>query len=358
MLISKWHYGTNNIYSLLKTAAIAAESGEMERFTACLKQAGEFSKDGPGLGDYFLAGLAARLGQDRPANLYLRADGMPQIDLFYLMHQHLPFLRAGRFANDALLKYCADRQEATVLALGIGQGRQELDLVARAGLERVTVIGADVAAESLDAADRALNGPEVPEGTRVDFRPILAASEDTDESVWALVEHAPRPLLVTASFALHHMLNHSGEQDARATLLRRLRALEPAALALCEPDSDHHLVPLPVRLANAWHHYGTVFAAIDATSATDGEKREMKRFFGREIEDVVGAVCETSRFERHEPTRTWINRLTACGFTPVPLPRPAGEQPEGFTTTAHPTHLELAYKQTSVAAVIVAEPTR
>ncbi|MFD7781965.1 GRAS family protein [Streptomyces nojiriensis] len=348
----------SDVYALLEKAAAAAESGEPEALAAHLEQAGEFSKDSPGLSDYFLSGLATRLGGDRPANLYLRTDGMPQIDLFYLMHRHLPFLRAGKFANDALLEYCADRQEATVLALGIGQGRQELDLVARAGLERVTVIGVDVAAQSLDAAGRALTGPEVPAGTRVDFRPVLAASEDMDESVWAMVEHAPRPLLVTASFALHHMLNHSGEQDARAALLRRLRALEPAALALCEPDSDHHLVPLRVRLANAWHHYGTVFAAIDATSATDGEKHEMKRFFGREIEDVVGAAGETTRYERHEPTRTWLDRLTACGFTPVPLPRPAGEQPSGFTTTAHPTHLELAYQHTSVAAVIVAEPTR
>ncbi|WP_189746845.1 GRAS family protein [Streptomyces nojiriensis] len=349
-----------NVYSLLEKAAAAAEAGELEVLAAHLERAGEFSEDSPGLSDYFLAGLATRLGRERPANLYLRAEGMPQIDLFYLMHQHLPFLRAGKFANDALLEYCVDRQEATVLGLGIGQGRQELDLVTRAGLERVTVVGVDVAARSLDAAGRAMNGPEVPAGTRVDFRPVLAASEDVDDSVWEMIERLPRPLLVTASFALHHMLNHEGEQDARAALLRRLRRLEPAALALCEPDSDHHLVPLRVRLANAWHHYGTVFAAIDATGATDGEKREMKRFFGREIADVVGATCESTRYERHEPTRTWLNRLTACGFTPVPLPPPppAAGQPAGFSTIAHPTHLELAYRHTSVAAVIVAEPTR
>ncbi|MFJ7590030.1 GRAS family protein [Streptomyces sp. NPDC097617] len=346
----------SDAYSLLRKAAAAAESGELDLLAAYLEKAGEFSKGSPGLSDYFLAGLATRLGRDRPVNLYLRTEGMPQIDLFYLMHQHLPFLQAGKLANDALLEYCADQQTATLLALGIGQGRQELDLVARAGLERVTVVGVDVAAESLDAAGRAMNGPEVPAGTRVDFRPVLAASEDMDESVWAMIEHVPRPLLVTASFALHHMLNREGEPDARAALLRRLRALEPTALALCEPDSDHHLVPLQVRLANAWHHYGTVFAAIDATSATDGEKHEMKRFFGREIADVVGATCETTRYERHEPTHTWLNRLTACGFAPVALPQPSAEQPAGFTAIAHPTHLELAYQHTSVAAVIVAEP--
>ncbi|MFF4426319.1 GRAS family protein [Streptomyces sp. NPDC001549] len=348
----------SDVYSLLKKAAVAAESGELEALATYLDMAGEPSKDSPGLSDYFLSGLAARLGRDQHANLYLRAEGTPQIDLFYLMYQHLPFLRAGTLANDALLQYCVDQQEATVLALGIGQGRQELDLVTRAGLKQVTVVGVDVAARSLEAAGRAMSGPEVPAGTRVDYRQILAASEDMDESVWAMIEHLPRPLLVTASFALHHMLNHAGEQDARAALLRRLRALEPAALALCEADSNHHLVPLRVRLANAWHHYGTVFSAIDVTSATSEEKNEMKRFFGREIENVVGATCETTRYERHEPTRTWLNRLTACGFAPVPQPQPPADQLAGFTTIAHPTHLELAYQQTSVAAVIVAEPAR
>ncbi|WP_190620087.1 GRAS family protein [Streptomyces venezuelae] len=348
----------SDVYSLLQKAAIAAETGELRSLAAHLEEASRFSEGGPGLADCFLAGLATRLGRDRPANLYLRTEGMAQIDLFYLLHQHLPFLRAGKLANDALLEYCADQQTATVLALGIGQGRQEVDLVARAGLERVTVVGVDVAAGSLDAAGRAMSGPEVPAGTRVDFRPVLAASEDVGESVWAMIERLPRPLLVTASFALHHMLDREGEPDARAALLRRLRALEPAALALCEPDSDHHLVPLRVRLANAWHHYGTVFAAIDATGASDGEKREMKRFFGREIVDVVGATRETARYERHEPTRTWLDRLTACGFVPVALPQPAGEQLPGFTATARPTHLELAYRRTSVAAVIVAEPAR
>jgi hypothetical protein len=84
----------------------------------------------------------------------------------------------------------------------------------------------------------------------------------------------------------------------------------------------------------------------------------MKRFFGREIENVVGATSEETRYERHEPTLTWINRLTDCGFTPVSLPQPPTGQPEGFTTVARRTHLELAYENTPVAAVIVAEPVR
>jgi hypothetical protein len=71
---------------------------------------------------------------------------------------------------------------------------------------------------------------------------------------------------------------------------------------------------------------------------------------------VVGAVDDASRYERHEPTRTWLHRLEACGFRTLPPSPPAPDTLPGFSTTAHPGHLELAYADVPLAAVIVAVP--
>ncbi|GAA1976201.1 hypothetical protein GCM10009738_62590 [Kitasatospora viridis] len=305
---------------------------------------------------FFLAGLRARLAPPTArGNPYLRDDGTAQIDLFAVMLRHLPLLRAGRLATESLLPHLHGATRATVLALGIGHGGQERDLIARADwLEQVTVVGVDVAPDSLAAAGRTLHAAGRQARTAVDVQQVARATEDLDDAFWEALARLPRPLVVTASFALHHMRDTPGG-DARTALLRRLHAQRPAALALCEPDSDHHRAPLRTRLANAWQHYGTLFAAIDATGANPAEKGAMKRFFGREILDVVGAP-EEDRHERHEPTAVWLARLTATGFRPQPQqPAPPLGQP-GFTATRRATHTELAFKGVPLAAVITAVP--
>ncbi|WP_354644247.1 hypothetical protein [Kitasatospora camelliae] len=120
---------------------------------------------------YYAGALRSRLERSAHRNLYLLDEGTPQIDLFYLMAEHLPFMRAPRLANDALLPYLHGRSAATVLAFGIGHGRQEADLIERAeGLAEVTVYGVDVAPGSLDLARATLEGAGARRGVAVDFR--------------------------------------------------------------------------------------------------------------------------------------------------------------------------------------------
>jgi GRAS domain family protein len=345
----------SDLRSLFAEAAVAAEADDREALTAVLKRARAVSPGDPLLRDYYLAGFAARLDGAKQGNLYLRAEKVPQIDLFGVLRRHLPVLRAARLANDNLLPVLRGHGSATVLALGIGPGHQECDLVARAPrLRSLTVIGVDVAGGSLTAARTALRTAGYQAGTTVEFHAVESAAEDLDESAWDLVRQAPRPLVVTASFALHYMRDTDG-LDARAVLFRRLRDLEPAAVALCESDSDHHHVPLRARFANSWHHYGTLFAAIDSTSATRSEKAAMKQFFGREIQNVIGA-CDEDRVERHEPVHAWADRLVDQGFRLLRPHPPEPEAREGFTAVARPAHIELAYRDTPLAAVLLAEP--
>ncbi|QNP75197.1 hypothetical protein IAG44_41195 [Streptomyces roseirectus] len=346
-----------DVYRILEEAAAAAELDDRAALAALLDRADGLTADDPQLLDHFRTALRARL---RPpadeGNLYLRADGDAQIDLFAVLARHLPLLRAAHYANDSLLPFLHGHERATVLALGIGEGRQERDLLARARhLRELTVVGVDIAAGSLAAAESALKAGAA--DTTVDFHPVTAATEDLDDNFWQTLARLPRPLLVTASFALHHLRDTPDGHDTRAALFHRLRAQDPAAVALCEPDADHHRSPLPARLASARHHYGTLFAAIDTTAATHAEKTAMKRFFGREIHNVIGAG-DADRYERHEPPHAWTARLTAAGFRPLTPARPDPLPEPGFTATAHPTHLTLAFKDVPLAAVIVAVPDR
>ncbi|MGW5640866.1 aminotransferase class I/II-fold pyridoxal phosphate-dependent enzyme, partial [Streptomyces sp. NPDC003832] len=345
-----------SVYGSLDRAAAAAEAGASAAVADALAQAEATDTDDPALVRHFVAGLRARLGGTETGNLYLRTGDVAQIDLFAVLDRHLPLLRASRIANDALLPFLDGRTQATVLALGIGGGGQERDLLTRAPqLRSLTVFGVDVAPGSVRAARSALLAAGADTATSVDYRAVHSPAECLPDEVWESLREAPGPLLVTASFALHHMRDTREGEDSRTVLFRKLRELSPAAVALCEPDSDHHLLPLRSRLANAWHHYGTLFAAIDATHATAREKAAMKRFFGREIQNVIGAA-DDDRYERHEPASTWMNRFTSAGFRLLPPPPAPQDAVPGFSTVRHATHTELAFKDIPLAAVITAAP--
>ncbi|GIH95211.1 GRAS family protein [Planobispora siamensis] len=363
---------SDSVFTLLHLAATAAEQNrEYELRTLLARVRSGLDPDADSrdtLAAYYLAGLSGRVEGRHRANLYLRTYEQPQIDLFRTLTEHLPFVRVGMLANEHLLDNLRRHTIATVLSIGIGQGHQESALPARAAarglpLRRLVVIGVDPAADSLAAAEVNLKRAGAEHGIDVTFHAVPAATEEMDEEVWALIGRSPRPLLATASFALHHMVDPHPGLDARAVFLRRLRALEPAAFALCEPDSDHHRVSLPERFTNSWRMFSTLFEAIDATPLTRAEHDAMKSFFGREIIDITGAVDERSRYERHEPTATWLRRLRRCGFrTIVPEITPEVEgmltAPPDFTLSVRPDHVRLGYRQAGLVSMMAAVPDR
>ncbi|MFP2907170.1 GRAS family protein [Pyxidicoccus sp. 3LFB2] len=100
-------------------------------------------------------------------------------------------------------------------------------------------------------------------------------------------------------------------------MLRRLRALAPTGLVLCEPHVDHHRAPVRERFRNAWNHFTRVFELLDTLDVPREDRAAIKRFFGREVDDIVGTVDESVRCERHETAPSWMDRLRRAGFVPL-----------------------------------------
>ncbi len=100
----------------------------------------------------------------------------------------------------------------------------------------------------------------------------------------------------------------------------RLRALDPTALCLVEPDVEHNALPFGARITESIVHYLTVFDALESTLGEHAAERATLEtaFFGREILNiVVGEGGE--RVERHERHRAWMARLTRAHFTQIDL---------------------------------------
>lgn len=271
----------------------------------------------------FASALSRRLAWDKheEINLYLRQFETTQITLFNLLARHLPTVaHAAPLANEVLAGYLASQDEVTLLDIGIGSGRQEVALLAllaeRGQLPRkLNVIAIEPDAGSLLEAGASLADAADALGMALDFHPVHKVVEELDEADWAVFGSFGAPMVVLGSFAVHHIRPRPGG-STRDALLRRLRALEPDAVVLCEPSSNHDSPSLLERFEASWHHFGMNFRIIDGLEDVPAaEKAAMKMFFAREIEDIL-ANAEASRCERHEPAEVWVQRFRDAGFTP------------------------------------------
>ncbi|RYZ34520.1 MAG: GAI protein2C [Myxococcaceae bacterium] len=249
--------------------------------------------------------------------------GARQIDLFRQLMKHLPLAStADAVANALLAGFLRGRAEATLLDVGLGQGRQVCNLLrvlARSGAlpEHLSVVGVDPCGASLKEAHGALMAVAEEVGVSLEFVGLESPVEDLDPAVWSALRGVRRPLVVNAAFALHHVVDGvSDVPEPRDVVLGRIAALGPVGVVLCEPHVDHHRAPARERLANAWHHFSRVFQLLDTLEVPAGERRAIKRFFGREVDDIVGTVNESERCERHETSQVWWERLRKAGFRP------------------------------------------
>ncbi|RKH60333.1 GAI protein2C [Corallococcus interemptor] len=255
--------------------------------------------------------------------------GAPQIDLFRRLMKHLPLASAADAVANALLAgFLRGHAEATLLDVGIGQGRQECNLLralAKAGAlpRRLTVVGVDPSGTSLAEARDAVLAVAKEVGLRLEFMKLESPVEDLNVATWAALRAVRRPLVVNAAFALHHVAEKEvGGMEARDAVLARLASLGPVGVVMCEPHVDHHRAPARERLKNAWNHFSRVFQLLDTLEIPGSERRALKRFFGREVDDIVGTVNEKERCERHEPASAWWERLQRAGFVPRRGPEP------------------------------------
>ena len=309
----------------------------------------------------FASALSKRLESDKAAeiNLYLRQFEKTQISLFNLLAQHLPTVAlAGPLANEVLAGYMGGQDEVTLLDVGIGSGRQEVALLYLLATQhrlprKLNVIAIEPDAGSLLEAGCALAEVAGTLGVELDFHPLHKVVEELDEEDWRMFGSFGAPLVVLGAFAVHHVRSAPGER-ARDALFRQLRELEPEAIVLCEPSSNHDSPSLLERFEASWRHFGLTFRIIDGLEVADRDKAAMKMFFAREIEDIL-ANAEESRCERHEPVDAWVRRLRRAGFTPCTEWGLVGAPGSGpVRVAARDGYLGLDYGDETLVAILCA----
>ncbi|WP_409341699.1 GRAS family protein [Paenibacillus sp. MBLB4367] len=313
----------------------------------------------------FASALAKRLSAEaaEEINLYLKPYERSQIDLFNFVAQQLPYVgEAGHVANNYLAQFMEGHEEVSLLDIGIGTGRQVIALLRK--LEsggslprRITVYGIEPMKAALDAAEHTIRQECERLGVELFFHGYPIFVENISEEEFASFIRPSGCLCVNASFALHHIHGCEARTSARENTIRKIRALQPLAFVLSEPNSDHYVQDIGQRFENCWKHFETAFAFIDQLQRSAEDAIQLKMFFYREIEDIVGNR-EDSRFERHERVETWINRLVHAGFR-VHVSEKAIEGIERhplMRVALHQDFIGFDYRNETLVAVICGVP--
>ncbi|MBZ4421578.1 GRAS family protein [Myxococcus sp. RHSTA-1-4] len=279
----------------------------------------------------------------------LTADALPTVSL------------AGPIANALLCHHMAGLEDVVLLDIGPGSGRQWVDLVRQLGARedrprRLTVVAVEPDAVSLRAAEHNLLEASQAYGLEAHVMPFHALVEELDPSFWALVASLPGTLLVHAAFALHHVQGVAMGEERRDGVLRRLRMLEPKALVLVEPSSDHQVADLERRFHNGWRFYGQTFHLVDQLPLAPADKDAIKTFLARELEGLL-ADSEGRYSKRYEHVSGWCRRLERAGFAPAAIPGSLdlGAHP-WVQPQRHPGYVGLDYRGETLVAVLCATP--
>jgi len=310
----------------------------------------------------FASALAKRLSAKaaEEINLYLKQYEHSQIDLFNKVAGHFPFVgKTGQVANHYLAMYMEGHEEVSLLDIGIGTGRQAAALLSlletkRSLPRKINLFAIEPMADALKLARKSVAAECIRLGVELNFRAYPRFVENLSEEEWTSLIPPAENLLVNASFALHHI---HGSEEVREYTLQKIRALRPLAVVLTEPNSDHFEPDVTVRFENCWEHFETIFTFIDELRLSEEETIQMKLFFFREIEDIVGNR-EDSRFERHEKAEKWIQRLSCAGFRVQTTSQAVeGLEPHPLmNVTLHKDYIGFDYRDNSLVAVICAVP--
>ncbi|WP_248928503.1 GRAS family protein [Paenibacillus hamazuiensis] len=342
----------------LQETNLDSARAELSRFADRLRVA----EDGEDLLAYlFAAALMKRLDKTSgdQMNLYLKQYDVPQITLFNLLAEKFPLMtHVTSAANARLARFVRAGESLRFLEIGIGTGRQIVHLLHQLAEQEklpssIVLYAVEPNEHCLREAEENVTDTAGRLGVALDFQPLATEIERLPDSEWARVESRSGRLLVNASFALHHIRDSGDGLSAKDEVLSRIRRLQPSALVLCEPDSNHQTGDTIHRFYNCWRHFSAVFEFIDSLPLRTEESRALKIFFGREIEDIVAAP-EGVRCERHESTGSWISRLQKAGFIPgmtdgasfLRKPR------NGMSLSADSWHLGLGYGSTNLVSVI------
>ncbi|WP_062122258.1 GRAS family protein [Geofilum rubicundum] len=281
----------------------------------CLDGLGESSEKF--LATLFIRAIRKHIGPTTiDEHIYLKRYEVPQIELFNVLIQQFPFVRYSHsIVNQTIADIVQGESTVTILDIGIGQGIQIVNLLERlkrvSGLRKVVVIGVEPFEDALNYAGELINSINYP--YNVEFIPVCSFIEAIDfAEIGNMVEAAGGPLIVNESLALHH-IQHLND---RHKVIQSVRALNPKAFFLTEPNVDHFEPDFFRRFQNCYNHFYHIFQVIDQLPVGVKEKNGLKLFFGREIEDVIGG-SDHERFEKHEPSFRWVEKLTVGGFKMV-----------------------------------------
>ncbi len=311
----------------------------------------------------FARALAERLSNSvaDKANLYLKPYEIPQIQLFNLLANQVPLVsQISELATGLLIDACNGRDDITLIDIGIGTGRQMVELLHQLAClhrkpQRVNIIGIEPSLQSLSLAQQTILAAAYELGLDVTFTAFRNGIEDLNAQDWQqLKDQCDRPI-INASFALHHICDKAG-QDVRTEMLQRLHQLNPALIVLSEPNTDHLEPDFRIRFQNCWRHYSSVFKMIDVLAIDQQSKNGLKTcFFGREVVDVLKAD-NTARIERHETAQSWVNRLKQSGYTLNPSCTDALIISPILTLQKHADHyLNFGYNGVPLVSLICAQ---
>ena len=245
-------------------------------------------------------------------NIYLGRYEISQIQLFNILIEKFPFVKFSQhITNSAIVEEMRGCTEVTLMDIGIGQGTQVLNIIELSKclpeLKKLHVIGIEPFAGALCKAEMnilSLNG-------KVPFEIQFTGINDSVENVdFSTIENVGGKIIVNASLALHHIQSDLLRMDTIA----RVKAMNPSAFFLIEPNVNHYEPDFHARFENCYKHFYHIFQVIDRIEYVgNADKNALKLFFGREIEDIIGKE-EKDRFEKHEPATHWIERLNECKF--------------------------------------------
>ena len=249
----------------------------------------------------------------------LCADSHPKhfeiSQIYDLVINNIPLLSMSHeIVNHAIKHVIADGPHSVLIDFGIGRGIQTAKLIESMAkhscLQTLTVIGVEPSHQALVHAGRSIARAAQHVAFKVVFKPLECLAENVQaDGLRASLPDEFNKLAVNSSLTAHHIPSTA----ERIAFFEMIRSLQPDALLLTEPDSNHMETDWCQRVENAYIHYGTVFSLIDQLDIGVTVKRVSKLFFGQEIEDVV-SLADEQRFKRHESAPRWLEYLAKTGF--------------------------------------------
>lgn len=234
--------------------------------------------------------------QHKTGNLY--GDG-EQLSRFDRLDTY-PLLKAPTDAGNAIVaEALRGVEDATILDLGAGTGRQLKKLLPCLDASKVTVVAVDLERRALEAC------AEVCKATT--FVPVVGNVED--ETTWDDVYAAVRPestIVVLSTFFMHHVV------DAKKTwVLQKIASLRPKKVVFSEPDCDGCADDLLDRFLSMQTYLTKVFASIDDFDDMRAVGDVKRAVFGPVLRSVLGP----DNYERFETRASWESRFVDAGLT-------------------------------------------